>query len=75
MVRAGLSDAERRAWRRALGAVFVLIVGGSAAGLAVRGDGSAPEVAAVFLAGSLFGGVLLWYLSTLERPGSDRSRR
>lgn len=70
MVRSSISEAERRAWNRALGLGFVLLVGGSGGLIAVAGDADLDETLAVTVLGLATGAVLLYYLSKLSTGGS-----
>jgi membrane protein implicated in regulation of membrane protease activity len=68
--------AERRAWNRLIASAFVLVVGASAAMIAVAGGATPVETAVVAVAGLATGGILAYYLSTLsaEREGRREYR-
>lgn len=75
MVDSTLTDEKRRLWNRLLGALFVLIVGGSAGLMALEGGGSPLEVAGVSVVGILFGAGLAWYLVSLRTSAREIRRR
>ena len=71
MVGPSLSEDERRQRWNLLKAAFVLLVGGSAAMIAVQAGADSVSIAAVSLAGLLLGTVLIYYLSSIAPDPRD----
>jgi hypothetical protein len=71
-----MSEAERRAWMRALGLGFVLVVGGSAGLMALANGASLLETGGLTAVGLVSGTGLVYYLSSLSSEfGSDPEYR
>lgn len=76
MVRGRLTGAERRYWRRVLGAGFVGVVALSATLIAVQGGASLAETGLVALVGAGVGLLLVRYLAWMDVEHDEgRSRR